>query len=54
MDLTVVPFPDMNTAAVASPHRSVASHPGTAGRCKESAIEFWKGWQGDPKDILTV
>lgn len=32
MDLTVVPFPDMNTATVASPHRTAASHLGTAGR----------------------
>lgn len=39
MDLTVVPFPDMNTAAAASPRRSAASHRGTAGRCKGANTE---------------
>lgn len=36
MDLTVVSFPDMNTATVAYPNQTVASHLGTAGRCIES------------------
>lgn len=38
MDLTVVPFPDMNIATVASPDRTVAFHLGTAGRYTKAEI----------------
>lgn len=39
MDLTVVLFSDMNTAAVASPDRTAASHLGTAGRYMKAEIK---------------